>query len=65
MTLGHYWTVSDKLEIQSNLYAITGKQVIQTLIGMMRKTQDLIIINTYQVFYSTIKEPYQVSNHNK
>ncbi|MEC8004281.1 MAG: Plug domain-containing protein, partial [Bacteroidota bacterium] len=25
MTLGHYWTVSDKLEIQSNLYAITGK----------------------------------------
>ena len=25
MTLGHYWTVSNKLEIQSNLYAITGK----------------------------------------
>ena len=25
MTLGHYWTISDKIEIQSNLYAITGK----------------------------------------
>ena len=59
MTLGHYWTVSDKLEIQSNLYAILVKQEIQTLIGMELTTLDLIIINTYQVIYLMIKEHYQ------
>ena len=68
MTLGHYWTVSDKLEIQSNLYAITGKTGNTNLNWYDAKDQDLIIINTYQVVYSMIKAPYQsqiITNENE
>ena len=57
LTLGHYWNISEKLTIQTNLYAIT-RTSNTNLNWFNATTQDLIITNIYQVILLIIKAIY-------